>query len=52
MEILKIMLKGHLIETWEQYYVYKYHKYKIVINEYINQNSVLFELALCLEDGG
>lgn len=47
MKILKIMHKECLLDTWNQYYIYKYDQKILIMHTHqINQYNVLFELVL------
>jgi hypothetical protein len=44
MEILKVINKGNFMNSYEQYYLQKYSKQGICLNEqHVNNSNVLFE---------
>jgi hypothetical protein len=45
MEILKIMNKGHIMDSCEKYYTYKYSKTGACLNEqHITTSNMLFDI--------
>jgi hypothetical protein len=45
MEIFKIMNKGHIMDSCEKYYIYKYSKTGACLNEqHITTSNMLFDI--------
>jgi hypothetical protein len=52
MEILKVINKGHLKDSYEQHDIQKYSKKGICLNEqHANNSNALFDILLSKKDG-